>query len=160
MFKEKQIHILIGCADARDLNQLQVEEVQNVTREFRSKGTDVEFHVIRAAGSFLSPDVVMDVKRTFEQAQRSTEMDVEMSYFVHIQTHGHLTEGSSDQYISHVHDLTIVDGSPLNCGMLKASQVAVEIERMLVTEKPEVEIRGEKVTIDNDTKIKLLLKEH
>jgi hypothetical protein len=160
MFKEKQIHIQIGCADARDLNQLQVEEVQNVTREFRSKGVDVEFHIIRAAGSFLSPDVVMDVKRTFEQAQRSTEMDVKMSYYVHIQTHGHLTEDSSDQYISHVHELTIVDGSPLNCGMLKASQVAVEIERMIVTEKLEVDIRGEKVLIDNDTKIKLLLKEH
>ncbi len=160
MFKEKQIHIQIGCADARDLNQLQVEEVQNVTKEFRNKGVDVEFHVIRAAGSFLSPDVVMDVKRTFEQAQRSTEMDVKMSYFVHIQTHGHLTDDSSDQYISHVHDLTIVDGSPLNCGMLKASQVAVEIERMIVTEKSEVDIKGEKVIIDNDTKIKLLLKEH
>jgi hypothetical protein len=160
MFKEKQIHIQIGCADARDLNQLQVEEVQNVTREFRNKGVDVEFHIIRAAGSFLSPDVVMDVKRTFEQAQRSTEMDVKMSYYVHIQTHGHLTEDSSDQYISHVHELTIVDGSPLNCGMLKASQVAVEVERMIVTEKLEVDIRGEKVVIDNDTKIKLLLKEH
>lgn len=160
MFKEKQIHILIGCADARDLNQLQVEEVQNVTREFRKKGIDVEFHVIRAAGSFCSPDVVMDVKRTFEQAQRSTEMDVAMSYFVHLQTHGHLTEDSSDEYISHVHDLTIVEGSPLNCGMLKASHVGVEIERLIVNEKPEVDIHGRKLLIDNDTKIKRLLKEY
>jgi hypothetical protein len=160
MFKEKQIHILIGCADARDLNQLQVEEVQNVTREFRKNGIDVEFHVIRAAGSFLSPDVVMDVKRTFEQAQRSTEMDVTMSYYVHIQTHGHLTEDSSDEYISHVHDLTIVEGSPLNCGMLKASHVGVEIERMIVNEKPEVNVHGKKFIIDNDTKIKWLLKEY
>lgn len=76
------------------------------TREeiFSKKAIDVETHVIRAAGSFVMPDIVMDIKRTFEQAQRNNQSDVPMSYYVHIQTHGHLTEDSNDDCISHVHD--------------------------------------------------------
>lgn len=159
--KEKQVHILIGCADARDLNQVQLDAVNHLTEEFRRKReVDVEMHVIRAAGSFVTPDVVMDIKRTFEQAQRSTaDLNVPIYYFVHIQTHGHLTEDSNDSYISHIHDLAIVDGSPLNCGMLGASSVGVEIEKMIVDEKPEIEIRGKRYRIYNDTKIKFLLSE-
>ena len=160
MMKEKQIHILIGCADARDLNQVQVEAISETTRDFKKQGIDIEFHVIRAAGSFVSPDVVMDIKRTFEQAQRnSNDFRIPLSYYVHIQTHAHLTEDSNDAYISHVHELRIVEGSPLNCGMLHASTVGIEIEQMIVEEKPELELAGKMVVVDNDTKIKLLLKE-
>lgn len=159
--KEKQVHILIGCADARDLNQIQVEAVNNTITFLRFQGIDVEFHVIRTAGSFVTPDVVMDIKRTFEQAQRTcNDLTIPISYYVHIQTHAHLTEDSNESYISHVHDLKIVDGSPLNCGMLNASSVGVDIEKMIVEEKPEIEIRGKKFTVINDTKIKLLLREY
>jgi hypothetical protein len=158
--KEKQVHILIGCADARDLSQVQLDGVNHITNAYRKKGVEVEMHVIRAAGSFVTPDVVMDIKRTFEQAQRNTEdLQVPISYYVHIQTHGHLTEDSNESYISHVHDLKVVDGSPLNCGMLQASAVGVELEQMIVEEKPEIEVRGHKYRIYNDTKIKMLLKE-
>lgn len=159
--KEKQVHILIGCADARDLNQVQLDAVNRTIADFKKKQEiDVEMHVIRAAGSFVTPDVLMDIKRTFEQAQRNTEdLSVPMKYFVHIQTHAHLTEDSNDSYISHVHDLKIVEGSPLNCGMLGASAVGVEIEKMIVEEKPEIDVKGKKVRIYNDTKIKLLLQE-
>jgi hypothetical protein len=158
--KEKQVHILIGCADARDLSQVQLDGVNHVTNGYRKKGIEVEMHVIRAAGSFVTPDVVMDIKRTFEQAQRnSADLTVPISYYVHIQTHGHLTEDSNESYISHVHDLKVVDGSPLNCGMLGASAVGVEIEQMIVEEKPEIDVRGHKYRIYNDTKIKMLLKE-
>lgn len=159
MIKEKQVHILIGCADARDLNQIQLDAVGTTSAAFRKQGIEVEMHVIRAAGSFVTPDVVMDIKRTFEQAQRNNKAYVPMSYFVHIQTHGHLTEDSQDDYVSHVHDLRIVDGSPLNCGMLGASAVGVEIEEMIVAEKPEIEVRGKVYKITNDTQIKLMLKE-
>jgi hypothetical protein len=43
--------------------------------------------------------------------------------------------------------------------MLGASAVGVEIEQMIVDEKPEIEVKGKKVRIYNDTKIKLLLSE-
>jgi hypothetical protein len=159
--KEKQVHILVGCADARDLNQLQLDAVEKTTSDFNNQGIEIEMHVIRAAGSFISPDVVMDIKRTFEQAQRnSQDLTIKMSYYVHIQTHGHLTEDSNDSYISHVHELKIVDGSPLNCGMLNASSVGVEMEQMIVEERPVINVRGKAMVIDNDTKIKYLLREY
>lgn len=157
---EKQIHILIGCADARDLNQVQLDAIDIVGGAFKKKGIEIEYHVVRAAGSFVTPDVVMDIKRTVEQAQRNLTGPTPIKYFVHLQTHGHLTEDSNDAYISHVHDLHIVDGSPLNCGMLHASAVGIEIEQMIVEEKPTLVLDGENVVVDNDTKIKLLLKEH
>jgi hypothetical protein len=157
--KEKQVHILIGCADARDLNQIQLDAAASTSAAFLKEGIEVEMHVIRAAGSFVTPDIVMDIKRTFELVQRNNESLVPMRYFVHIQTHGHLTEESNDNYISHVHDLRIVDGSPLNCGMLHASAVGVEIEEMIVAEKPEIEVKGKTYKIINDTSIKLLLRE-
>lgn len=160
MIKEKQIHILIGCADARDLSQVQLDAVSSVSQRFRQKGVEIEYHIIRAAGSFVTPDVVMDIKRTLEQAQRNLAEAVPISYYVHIQTHAHLTEDSNDNYVSHVHDLHVVPDSPLNCGMLQASSVGIEIEQMIVEEKPTLELDGKKVVIDNDTKIKLLLKEH
>ena len=156
---EKQVHILIGCADARDLSQLQLDAISNTTASFRKSGVEVEVHVIRAAGSFVTPDVVMDIKRTFEQAQRMNNINVPMRYYVHIQTHGHLTEDSHENYISHVHDLRIVDGSPLNCGMLHASAVSVEIEEMIVAEKPEIEVKRKTYKIINDTAIKMMLRE-
>jgi len=159
MIREKQVHIQIGCADARDLSQLQLDAIANTKAAFMKLGIEVDVHVIRAAGSFVTPDVVMDIKRTFEQAQRQNNLNVPMRYFVHIQTHGHLTEDSHENYISHVHDLHIVDGSPLNCGMLHASAVAVEIEEMIVAEKPEIEVRGKTYKIINDTTIKLMLRE-
>ncbi len=159
MIKQKQVHVLIGCADARDLSQVQLDAEAKVEEEFRLQGIEVEFHVIRAAGSFVSPDVVMDIKRTFEQAQRSNNENIPMRYYVHIQTHGHLTEDSQSSYISHVHDLYIVDGSPLNCGMLGASAVGVEIEEMIVEEQPEIQVRGKKYKIINDTQIKMMLQE-
>src|SRR5688500_13856939 len=159
IIKEKQIHILIGCADARDLSQTQLDAVADTTAEFSKRGIQVELHVIRAAGSFVTPDVVMDIRRTFEQAQRHNAKDVPMRYYVHIQTNGHLTEESNDHYISHVHDLHVVDGSPLNCGMLGASAVGVEIEEMIVAEKPSIKVKGKTYKIINDTSIKMLLRE-
>ena len=157
--KEKQVHIQIGCADARDLSQTQLDAVSKTSGLFRKKGIEIEMHVIRAAGSFVTPDVVMDIKRTFEHVQRKNVDNVPMRYYVHIQTHGHLTEESNDNYISHVHDLHVVEGSPLNCGMLHGSAVGVEIEEMIVAEKPEIKVQGKTYRIMNDTSIKMLLRE-
>ena len=157
--KELEVHVLIGCADARDLSQIQIDAIDETTGKFRESGIEVEVHVIRAAGSFVTPDVVMDIKRTFEEAQRRNDSNVPMRYYVHIQTHGHLTEDSQENYICHVHDLHVVPDSPLNCGMLGATHVGIELERMIVEQRPEINIRGKVLKIENDTHIKQLLRE-
>lgn len=157
--KELQLHLLVGCADARDLSQIEIDAIALTIEDFRKEGIEVEVHTIRAAGSFITPDVVMDIKRTFEEAQRSNNENLPMRFFVHIQTHGHLTEDSQENYISHVHDLHVVPDSPLNCGMLSATHVAIELEQMIVTEQPEIIVRGKRMKITNDTEIKQMLRE-
>ncbi|MBI3511233.1 MAG: hypothetical protein HY064_11260 [Bacteroidetes bacterium] len=153
-----EVHILLGCADARDLSQIQIDAIRHVSAEWRAKGIDVDYHTIRAAGSFVTPDVVMDIKRTIEnELRQSHDVHRPVRFYVHIQSHGHLTEDSSKEYISHVHDLHLVDGSPLNCGMLHASSLGIELEQLLLEEQPEVIIAGQKIKIDDDSKIRSLL---
>lgn len=160
MFNEHQLHILIGCADARDLSQLQVDAVAHTIATYKKQNTQVDVRVIRAAGSFVTPDIISDIKRTIEYHQRNDQNpDVPVSYYVHIQSHGHLTEDSSKHYISHVHDMKIVDGSPLNCGMLGATGVGVELEQLILQEKPSIMIKGKPVVIDDDLKLRYLLRE-
>ncbi|HLG03879.1 MAG TPA: hypothetical protein VI731_09815 [Bacteroidia bacterium] len=154
-----EVHILLGCADARDLSQIHVDAVRHVSAEWRRKGIDIDYHTIRAAGSFVTSDVVMDIKRTIESELRSShDISRAASFYVHIQSHGHLTEDSSKDYISHVHDLHIVEGSPLNCGMLKASSLGIELEQILLEEKPEIQIREQKFVVDDDNAIRRLLR--
>jgi hypothetical protein len=156
---EQQLHILIGCADARDLSQLQVDAIRVVSETYQAKGIDVIVHMIRAAGSFVTPDVVMDVKRLIEDHQRTSPYpELPTRYFVHIQSHGHFTEDSSKEYVSHVHNLHLVDGSPLNCGMLGASGVAVEIEELLLKNQPKVQVRSEGRHIKDEEDIRWLLR--
>lgn len=156
---EHEVHILLGCADARDLSQIHIDAIRHVSAEWRQKGIDIDYHTIRAAGTFVTPDVVMDIKRTIEQELRNSQ-DVKrpVRFFVHIQSHGHLTENSSKEYISHVHDLHIVEGSPLNCGMLNASSLGIELEQMLLAEKPIVEYHGKSYTVQTADDIRRLLK--
>lgn len=156
----QECHILIGCADARDLHHAQLEAITDGIKRFHSQGIDIDFHIIRAAGSFVTSDVFMDVKRTIEQNLRHANGRYqENHFFVHIQTHGHLDDTSNKAYISHIYEMNIVSGSPLNCGMLHATQVGVELEQLIIAEKLEVKIKGEQLVVDEDHKIRDLLRE-
>ncbi len=154
--KEKQVHILVGCADARDLSQVQIDSFNETIKVFEEKGIQVQMRVIRTAGSFVTPDVVSDIKRIIDETQRDTSVEY-ISYYVHIQSHGHLEGKEEKAYISHVHDLKVVHDSPLNCGMLKASSVGIEIEEFIITEQPEVNIKGERVKIASEKEIRQML---
>lgn len=155
-----EVHILLGCADARDLSQIQIDAVRGVSAEWRKKGIDVDYHIIRAAGSFVTQDIVMDIKRTVEQELRNShDITRPVQFFVHIQSHGHLTADSSDEYIAHVHELHVVDGSPLNCGMLQASSLGIELEEMLLKEQPEVLIKGEPFKVKDFSGIRKVLRD-
>ena len=45
-----------------------------------------------------------------------------MHYYVHIQTHGHLTEDSQENYISHVHDLHVVQDGEAAIQFIEAAE--------------------------------------
>jgi hypothetical protein len=157
---ERQVHILIGCADARDLNQVQIDSVNETIKEFRQRGIGVEIHVLRVAGSFVTPDVIMDIKRIVDNTQRTVNNTEHIiSYFVHIQSHGHLTDESEKEYVSHIYNMKIVEGSLLNCGMLRASSVGIEIEKFILEAAPKVSIKGEVMQIDTEIELRMLLSE-
>lgn len=157
---KQEVHILLGCADARDLNQVQLDTTREYIKKYREKGIHIEMRVIRIAGSFASREALNDIKRTIEMNQRETYSTFKTTeYFIHIQTHGHLDDQSNKDYISHIYEMNIVPGSPLNCGMLEAASVGIEIEQLLLEERPLIETPRGVFRIDADEDIQRLLKE-
>lgn len=155
---KQEVHILIGCADARDMSHLQTEVLDEIAGKYEEKGIHIDLQVLRVAGSFITPDVVMDIKRTIEHNQRAASgLYTENNYYIHIQTHGHLDDQSNKNYISHIYEMNLVHDSPLNCGMLEATTLGIEIEQMLIEEKLEVETNFKKIVVDGDNKIPKLL---
>lgn len=160
MQHKHQLHILIGCADARDLSQLQLDTVNSKIREYATKGIKVQMQVIRAAGSFISPDVYQDIKNIILTYQKEIPADfAEEGYYVHIQSHGHLTEDSNTSYISHIYDMRIKDDSPLNCGMLGASSVGIEIEQLILQKSLRYKTPHGEITVKDDEGLRQLLRD-
>ncbi len=155
-----QLHILVGCADARDLSQLQLDIVNSTIREYAIQGKKVQLQTIRAAGSFISPDVYQDLKNIILTYQKEIPADfAEEGYYVHIQSHGHLTADSKTDYISHIYDMKIEDGSPLNCGMLGASSVGVEIEQLILKNHLTYKTATKEVSVKDDEGLRQLLRD-
>lgn len=133
---KQELHILVGCADARDLNHIQIETVKEKIEEYRKKGIHIDYQTIRTAGSFVTNDVFEDIKNIINNYQITDPYpDIAPVYHIHIQTHGRLTEDSQKDYCSHIYQMKIVDGSPLNCGMMGATGVGVELEQLLIEEE-------------------------
>lgn len=157
--ESQEVHILIGCADARDLDQTHLDAVADTIAERAARGIGVEFHVIRAAGSFLTRDVVADIKAIFEQAQRENAEGVPSRFYVHITTHGELKPDSDRSYHAHLHRMAVQEGSPLNCGMMNASRVGVALEQLLLEHRPEVSWAGRRFAVADEDGIRTLLRE-
>jgi hypothetical protein len=160
MPQRHQLHILVGCADARDLSQLQIDTINNTIASYRQQGKYVQVQTIRAAGSFVSKDVYQDIKNIILNYQKEIPSDNEMEgYYVHIQSHGHLTDTSKKDYVSHLYDMQVVDGSPLNCGMLGASSVGIEIEQLIMDSQLEYRTPNGMKKVMHDYDIRELLRD-
>lgn len=157
--KSREIHILLGCADSRDLGQTHLDAVTATIADWAARGIEVELHVIRAAGSFVTQDVVADIKGTFEGAQREQPDGVPLAFFVHITTHGELKPESDSSYAGHIHRMAVVEGSPLNCGMMNASRVGVQLEQLLLEHRPEVCWAKQRFRVEDEVGIRTLLRE-
>lgn len=160
MDHKHQLHILVGCADARDLSQLQLDIINSKIRDYAIQGIKIQMQVIRAAGSFISTDVYQDIKNIIIQYQKEIPADfAEEGYYVHIQSHGHLTEDSNTDYISHIYEMHIKDESPLNCGMLGASSVGIEIEQLILKNSLSYKTPSGDITVKNDEGLRQLLRD-
>ncbi|PIQ26277.1 hypothetical protein COW36_15195 [bacterium (Candidatus Blackallbacteria) CG17_big_fil_post_rev_8_21_14_2_50_48_46] len=159
-YKEKQVHILVGCADARDLSRIYIQALIETIKEYEAKGIQIEFHKIRTPGSFVTPDVITDLKDIFEQHQRLSEDGIPHSYFVHVQAHGELVGECSEDFACLTHEVAIKEGSSLNCGMLGATKVALELEKLLLEQEPRFALPGQgHITLRHEQDIRVLLRE-
>ncbi len=156
--KPIEVHIQLACSDARDFNRYQSFILADLIREYSQNGTEISLHTLRVAGAFVTPDVVMDIKRIIEEVQRTFDSD-DITYYVHIQSHGHLDEQSNTDYISHIYEMNVIPSSPLNCGMLEATTVGIELEQLLISTKPVIEGQNGTFSIENERGIRRLLRE-
>jgi hypothetical protein len=153
-----EVHIQLACSDARDFNRFQTFVLADLIDEYAKKNVGISLHILRVAGAFVTPDVVMDIKRIIEDVQRNSDTD-DISYFVHIQSHGHLDEHSNTDYVSHIYEMNVVPNSPLNCGMLEATTVGIELEQLLIHSKPEIQSPQGSFIVEDELGIRRLLKE-
>lgn len=150
----KEVHVLVGCADARDVGGIFAEALDAARAKYAARDIDVEFHALRTAGSFVTRDVIDDVRRIVEIQERRAVTEVR--YFVHIQTHGEVREEASAGSAP-MERFVVVPGSPFNCGMLGAASVSVELERLVLLTKPSVKVRGRTREIGDEDDIRALL---
>lgn len=150
----KEVHVLVGCADARDVGGIFADALDAVRARYAAGGIEIEFHALRTAGSFVTRDVIDDVRRIVEIEERRATAPVR--YFVHIQTHGEVREEVGSRSAP-MERFAVVRGSPFNCGMLGAASVSVELERLVLLTKPAVVVRGQSREIRDEDDIRALL---
>ena len=158
--KETQVHVLVACSDARDHVPVHGDSVRAVRLDYLERGIDLRFEVLRVPGAFITSDVVGDIRRIFDSVHRDPATTGKpIRYSVYIQTHGALEWESDDTTILATADMRVLHGSPVNCGMLAATEVGLEIERLLLERKLEVEVGGRTLRVEDEAAIRTMLAE-
>jgi hypothetical protein len=157
--RETQVHIVVGCADARDVGQVHIDAIHQVRQRYRTNGIHVQYLVLRVPGAFVSNDVLTDIRTIVSRTeQQYYTVGQPLRYFVHIQAHGALDKDLGGYFCDTTTSLPVTPGSPLNCGMLGATGVAAEMERLILERKPTVSLtNGSSLTLDHEDRIRTLL---
>lgn len=156
-----QIHVLIGCSDARDVGQVHLETVEKVRSEYLARGIRSELFILRTPGSFVTADVIADLSHIVGITQRDLGGKGDIAYFAHIVSHGSLVISGEETYGCGLHNLEVEAGSPFNCGMLGATTVAVSLERLLIEVAPTIALAGGRtLKLDSEDAVRDLLRLH
>lgn len=154
-----QIHILVGCSDARDVGQIHLEVVEEVRAAYLARGIRSELYVLRTPGSFVTTDVLGDIRSIIASTQRDLGAAGGVEYYVHVQSHGELVIAGEESYRCGLHHLDVTRASVFNCGMLGATSVAVDLERFLIELAPVVDLaNGTSVRVDSEEAVRTLLR--
>lgn len=163
--REIQIHIILGCSDARDISEAYFNAMDKATKDYRAKGIIVEVERLSVAGTFATRSTVAEIKsKIFQKLNQFYEYDkkgVKIEFFIHVNTHGdaHLKDEANRGRHS-MHDIEVVPNSIINCGMMSAHIVAKEIEQELLERKPLLTLKNsvrESIRINSPEKIKQFL---
>lgn len=154
-----QIHILVGCSDARDVGQIHLEVVEQVRAEYLARGIRSELYVLRTPGSFVTKDILADIRSIVASTQRELGAARGVEYFVHVQSHGELAIAGDEHYRCGLHHLEVAKGSVFNCGMLGATGVAVALEAFLIEQAPTIDLAdGTSIEVDSEEAVRTLLR--
>ncbi len=163
--KKVELHIVIGCADARDISSAFNDALTAQKEEEMKEGKLIDFQRMSVAGTFMTPEIVAEIKTIIQDKVRDYfgyyKQGCPIDIFVHVTSHGNamLKEGHTHEGMSY-HDIVIGDSS-FNCGMMHAREVAMEMEEMLLEKKAVLEygVMGKRIKkkIETEEDIEILM---
>jgi hypothetical protein len=164
--KKVELHIVIGCADARDISSAFNDALTAQKEQEMKEGKLIDFQRMSVAGTFMTPEIVAEVKTIIQEKVRDYfeyyKTGCPIDIFVHVTSHGNanLKQGHTHSGKSY-HDITIGESS-FNCGMMHAREVAMEMEEMLLANKAVLEygLKGKRtqIRIESEEDIETLMK--
>ena len=164
--KKIELHIVIGCADARDVSAaFNAALIEQQAQEMKY-GTLIDFQRMSVAGTFMTHEIIAEIKSHIQEKMREYyiyyKAGVPIDIFVHLTAHGNvaLKPGCFHSTRSY-HDIEVHDAT-FNCGMLRAQEVALEMEGILLSRRAVLEygLRGNRkqVRIETEEDIENLMK--
>ncbi|MCX6769589.1 MAG: hypothetical protein NT051_02825, partial [Candidatus Micrarchaeota archaeon] len=164
--KKIELHIVIGCADARDVSAaFNAALIEQQAQEMKH-GTLIDFQRMSVAGTFMTHEIIAEIKSHIQEKMREYysyyKAGVPIDIFVHLTAHGNvaLKPGCLHSTRSY-HDIEVHEAE-FNCGMLHAQEIALEMEWMLLNRRAVLEygLRGNRkqVRIETEEDIENLMK--
>ena len=141
--KRIEVHVVIGCQDSRDLSEAFLKAQKEMEAEMASNGVLIDFQRFAVAGTFITPELVAELKTMIfakmAQYYEYVQNGVAVEFFFHINAHGdaRLKQGA-DRHEHSVDNIEITKGAKTSCGMMHADTVAREMEELLLSEKPTI----------------------
>ena len=148
--KKIELHIVVGCADARDVTATFYSALEQQKDEELQNGTLIDFQRMSVAGTFVTSGIIDEIKTDIQEKMREYfpyyKNGVPIDIFVHLTAHGNvvLRKGRLHSTRSY-HDIEVLD-APFNCGMIHAQEVAFEMESILLNKRAVLEygLRGKR----------------
>jgi hypothetical protein len=155
--KSVELHIVLGCADARDISAAFEDAWKKQKEQEAANGVFIDFQRVSVAGTFMTPEIVTELKAHVQEKMkeyyRYYRENVPIEIFIHVNAHGNAVLKEGRQYSGKTyHDIRIED-SAFNCGMMHAQDVAMEMEEMLLANKAVLEygLKGKRTQIRLET---------
>ncbi|MCX6773101.1 MAG: hypothetical protein NTV88_05040 [Candidatus Micrarchaeota archaeon] len=164
--KKVELHIVVGCADARDVSAAFNSALQEQIAHEMKNGTLIDFERMSVAGTFVTPEITAEIKSHIQEKMRGYyplyKAGRPIDIFVHLTAHGNvmLRMGCLHSTRSY-HDIEVQE-AVFNCGMMHAQDIALEMESMLLSRRAVLEygMRGKRmqVRIETEEDIENLMK--
>ncbi len=161
--REVQFHLVVACSDARQAKVSGKEITQQVMDKYAKKGIALNVQYYSIPGAFLQESTGREIANYLKDKERELKKrfgnGVNVKMFAHFRGHGELKPVASPHGPTSLHASEPVEGSAVNCGMLGATKLAIEIEDQILTNKPKVYFGGKSYRLNTPQAIRDFNKE-